>query len=74
MTLSGLCNLDKSAIVGLLFVVSGKRYPLGRKFFVGFDLRKVEKRDREIDRYCEVAGSDATDAALLTLVHQLKGR
>ena len=30
MTLSGLRSLDKSAIVGLLFVVSGQRDPQGR--------------------------------------------
>jgi hypothetical protein len=31
----------------------------------------VEKLDREIDRYCEVAGNDDTGANVLTLVHQL---
>jgi hypothetical protein len=31
----------------------------------------VEKLDREIDRYSEVAGTDDTGANVLTLVHQL---
>jgi hypothetical protein len=31
----------------------------------------VEKLDREIDRYCEVAGTDDTGANVLDLVHQL---
>src|SRR6267378_257410 len=34
MTLSGLRSLDKSAIVGLLFVVSDQRDPQGRKLLV----------------------------------------
>jgi hypothetical protein len=37
MTLSGLRSLDKSAIVGFLFVVSGKREPQCRKLLVSFD-------------------------------------
>src|ERR1700722_8408294 len=41
MTLSGLRSLDKSAIVGLLFVVSGKRDPQGRKLLVGFEPAKA---------------------------------
>jgi len=41
MTLSGLRSLDKSAIVGLLFVVSGKREPQGRKLLVGFEPAKA---------------------------------
>src|ERR1700716_363677 len=41
MTLSGLRSLDKSAIVGLLFVVSGKRDPQGRKLLVGFEPTKA---------------------------------
>src|SRR6202048_952009 len=40
MTLSGLRSLDKSAIVGFLFVVSGKRDPQGRKLLVGFEPAK----------------------------------
>jgi hypothetical protein len=40
LTLSGLRSLDKSAIVGLLFVVSGERDPQGRKLLVGLSLRK----------------------------------
>src|SRR6202035_3158153 len=41
MTLSGLRSLDKSAIVGLLFVVSGQRDPQGRKLLVGFEPTKA---------------------------------
>ena len=41
MTLSGLRSLDKSAIVGLLFVVSDKRDPQGRKLLVGFEPTKA---------------------------------
>ena len=41
MTLSGLRSLDKSAIVGLLFVVSGRRDPQGRKLLVGFEPTKA---------------------------------
>src|SRR5260221_13949601 len=41
MTLSGLRSLDKSAIVGLLFVVSGQRDPQGRKLLVGFEPAKA---------------------------------
>src|ERR1700684_790452 len=41
MMLSGLRSLDKSAIVGLLFVVSGKRDPQGRKLLIGFEPAKA---------------------------------
>src|SRR6476620_9301025 len=41
MTLSGLRSLDKSAIVGLLFVVSGQRDPQGRELLVGFEPTKA---------------------------------
>src|SRR5450631_4867431 len=41
MTLSGLRSLGKSAIVSLLFVVSGKRDPQGRKLLIGFEPAKA---------------------------------